>query len=205
METPSQVSRGKSVSDIFCTFTKEMKRFFCNFQVLFFVGMTILLEILLSGQVQYNDTRTVQELGDILYNGKTSLKIRYIDYAKSVVYKLAIEPTADKVNICDGSSFKVHDAAGLTLHHVGLFQTLGDTNIHAISAYLDDRLPQKFFIRVLGAGLHHGPGRKIFCTYDCASNPVKRCSVPATAVMLLAGNHTDYTEGICFKIYVYIR
>ncbi len=73
------------------------------------------------------------------------------------------------------------------------FQSLGSSNAHAVSAVVDDRLPDKKFLRLLTVGLH--PGFSLHCLYDCPSPPVNKCSSPSTAVVLLAGNASDYVEG----------
>ena len=73
-------------------------------------------------------------------------------------------------------------------------QTLGDTNVHALSAILDDRFANRKFLRILGVGLH--PGTSVHCLYDCAGASSGRCSSPAKAVILLAGGEEDYPEGM---------
>ena len=163
-----------------------------SFQLWFFLAMTGMIQLLLYGSGSYDLSANN---ADIIYYGKTSLRVNFSDYAKTVVYRVAVNPEPADVKVCNKDSFKVHDAGKLTLRHITPYQTLGDTNIHAISAYVDDRLRDKPFIRIITVGLAPGPTREVFCSYDCPSEPVQHCSVRASAAILLAGNHTDYVDG----------
>lgn len=167
------------------TYTKKV---LCNFQVVFIVGMCLGIQLIIS---TYSNGRSEKRInGEEVYYWKNSLKISFSSYAKGIVYKLAILPKGSKRKICTGSAFELHNIGGLPIRHVGLFQTLGSTNVHVISGYVDDRLHDKKFIRLLAIGLH--PGAKIYCNYNCESSPANLCSVLSYPVILLAGNGSDY-------------
>ncbi|ELU03754.1 hypothetical protein CAPTEDRAFT_192321 [Capitella teleta] len=141
-----------------------------------------------------NHSTNADEVGDTLYYGRDKLGIRYADYAKSTVYKLVLKPGTSNAATCSGSSYRLHDVGGLPIRKVGLMQTLGDTNVHALSAVLDDRVSDRPMLRILAAGLHPGPGDKVYCNYKCIDEEVPFCSIEAHGVILLAGNHTDYID-----------
>lgn len=187
----------KAVERRFRNYWTPLRRFSCNFQVVFFIGMTLMLQITLFSYDKHAAASHANVFSDasgsVMYYGKTKTFLLYADYVKLTVYKLAVEPVVKTVQVCDAASFKTHDSTKIDLRHIETYQTLGDTNIHALSAIVDDRLLDKKFIRVLGVGLMPGPGDgDVYCNYDCPSPPVRRCSVKANYVMLASGNHTDY-------------
>ncbi|CAH1791137.1 unnamed protein product [Owenia fusiformis] len=162
-----------------------------NFQGFFIFAMTAMIQMILVHELQTGTTKEA-ELGDILYFWKKNLNVPYSLYAKSVIYKSVIQPDSSNVTICDGKSFDIHDTGKMTLRHIQPYQTLGDTNVHAISAFVDDRLFDAKVVRILGVGLKPGPGKRLYCQYDCKSGPVNKCNVPVNAVTLISGNHSDY-------------
>ena len=175
-------------------------KFFCNFQVVFFVGFTLGLQTIILEWTRddFNPIQSIPEQGDVLYYGRKNLQVHYVDFAKSVLYRMAIKPhETSNPMVCDGKSFELHRRSGMGQRHAGLFQTLGDTNVHVVSAFLDDRLgnDQKF-IRILAIGLYPGPTDKMFCVYECEwQGEMRLCSVSVAGVVLPAGNDTDYEEG----------
>lgn len=184
-----------------CFKIRSIKRLnLCSANVASFVGfITLIIQLgslhLIPESPSHPGHDDVEELGDMLYYGRTKLGVHYADYARSAVYKLALKPSIDDVAACDESSYKLHNIGGLPIPRVGLFQTLGDTNVHSVGAYLDDRLPHRPLLRILAVGLHPGPSDKIYCNYKCNVTSAAFCSTEAHGLILLAGNHTDYAEG----------
>ncbi len=178
-------------------------RMLCNFHVFFIIGMTLALQTLYmeSGRSQQKtgsdfNTEIPTEVGDMIhYGSQDPIEVRYSTYAKRIMHRLILQPNYSDIARCDGSSFELSDVAGLPVREAGLYQTLGDSNIHILRAYLDDRLPNRKFLRVLAVGLYPGPKEKLFCNYDCSTRVTKFCSSPLAGVILLSGNWTDPENG----------
>lgn len=139
---------------------------------------------------------TVEELGDEMYYGRHRLGIHYAEYAKMAAYKLVLKPNSSTDTVsCDDSAYELHKIGGLPIRNVGLYQSLGDTNVHHLGAYLDHREAEYPVIRVLAVGLHPGPGDQVYCNYQSERPGVEFCSSQVHGVILLAGNYSDYPPG----------
>jgi len=172
---------------------KRIKTILCNFQVVFCVGMTLALQIFLSGSNTNTNLRSgTAESGDFIYHWRDNTKIRYTDYAISVLYRLVVQHPVSEVQKCSEKAFDIHDQAGMPIRNLTLMKTLGDTNIHSVYGILDDRDADRKSVRVLGVGLH--PGTKLHCLYDCQDSKSRRCSSPVSGVILPAGKAKDYQD-----------
>ena len=140
----------------------------------------------------------VPEKGDTLYYWKSPLKIHYSDYVKSVVYRLVIRPQESRVTSCDRSAYDAHDrVGGLPVREIKLGQPLGDTNVHGVAAIVDARVLGYKYLRILTVGLYPGPREgPLYCHFPCSTGSGGFCSSPASGVVLLAGNHTNYPPGL---------
>ena len=170
-----------------------VRRIFCNFQVIFFVGISLGIQVLL---LQFHsENKLPAEQGDVLYYQNVNMRIHHADFAKSVLFKLAIEPSTvlSAIKECDGPEYEVHDAASLNIRQSDMFQALGDSNVHGISGYLDDRLGKEHTVlRIVSVGLYPGPTRKLYCSYECSKG---KCSSALTGVVLPPGTFTDSIQG----------
>jgi len=124
-----------------------------------------------------------------------TLNVNYETYAENILYSMVLEANQSRLKTCGRDRFRLHDASGLPMKGSNLFQKLGETQVHLIGAYLDDRLKTRY-MRIFGVGLNPGRDGHLYCNYDCKWRPEARfCSIRATTVMIIAGNLSLYLSG----------
>ena len=86
----------------------------------------------------------------------------YTTYAEAAIYRMVLEANESEPMACEGDRFRLHDVSGLPTKESELSQKLGDTQIHLVGAYLDDRLDH-WYIRMFGFGLSPGRDGYLYC------------------------------------------